>query len=366
MASSQPAAWRSPHDRVSIKDLLAHYQKPMQELREKFQSAFAAHPKADPQVLDDIFILRYLLSKKGDVAASADSIQKTLDWRRNNLSLIQAATDLTNPSALSHEKLQRLNCYMAAGIHTPTSHGDLVLIIRAACVNFDELAKDLDSLAIYVMYLWEVCFQYCDTESRKRGYFVKLFVVKDMHGFSPNPMVMQKFGAVMDSQSKRSEFLYPQFLGMMCAANPPEVTNVFFKMISPLMSKDFLEKFPRDAFSSQLKRFLFQIDPAGNIDAKDLDLMVPSNDDNTATLATFVQARYLQRQREKAAKVQNDVTSTVPQPVSTAPVEATYPNLPNLLSSVSRNEPVTKPRKIIEWPEADVPVKLRKGAFYRL
>eukprot|EP00746_Dinoflagellata_sp_MGD_P069928 gnl/MRDRNA2_/MRDRNA2_28607_c0_seq1.p1 gnl/MRDRNA2_/MRDRNA2_28607_c0~~gnl/MRDRNA2_/MRDRNA2_28607_c0_seq1.p1 ORF type:complete len:478 (+),score=100.65 gnl/MRDRNA2_/MRDRNA2_28607_c0_seq1:78-1511(+) len=350
MTTSQLAAWRSPHDRVSHKELLAHYAQPLQELSQQLKHAFASHPKADPQVMDEIFMLRYLLSRNGDVAASAASIRQALDWRKQNLPLIQAATDLTKPPTLSQENLQRLNCYMAAGIHTPTSYGDLTLIIRAACCNFPELLTDLDSMAVYMMYMWEVCYQYCDSESRKRGYFVKLFIVNDMNGFSPNPFVMKKFGAVMGSQSKRSEFLYPQFLGMMCAANAPSILDFVFKMISPMMSKGFVDKFH---IHGSVKP-----DPS-RIAAKDLPL--PFKDDDAAAMPSFIggrceceggcvgincsnvlppppkktpddlskvswlttlaQVRYLQRQREEATKEGAPSTSPLCQSIAVSPVD---------------------------------------------
>jgi len=342
MAVSELAAWRSPHDRVGINELLTHYAKPLQELSRQLQSSFASHPKSDPQILDDIFILRYLLSRKGDVPASVASIKQALDWRKQNLDLIKAATDLTKPPALAQESLQKLNCYMAGGIHTPTSYGDIVLIIRAACVNFQELVQDLDSVAIYMMYLWEVCFQYCDSESRRRGYIVKLFVVNDMNGFSPNPFIMKKFGAVMGSQSKRSEFLYPQFLGMMCAANAPSIINYIFKMISPMMSKGFADKFRvHGTVSPEPSRIAakdlplpFKGDDAaampsflggrcecegGCVGFKVSNALPPpprkTPDDLPlfASLTTFVQVRYLQRQREKAANDENAGSITMPE-----------------------------------------------------
>jgi hypothetical protein len=277
MAPSKLGAWRSSCDRVSLKELLAHYAKPLQELTQVFHSAFASHPKTDPVALDEVFILRYLLSRKGDVAASAACIQQALDWRRANLPLIHAAADLTKPPALSQESLQKLNCYMAAGIHTPTTFGDLVLIIRAACVNFEELVKDLDSLEIYMMYLAETCYQYCDNESRERGYFVKMFVVNDMNGFSPNPNVMKKLATVRKAHSKRSEFLYPQALGMCCIVNAPANLAGMFKFISPWMSKGFVEKF-------HLHGTLIP-DPS-RITAKDLPL--PFMGDDAATMPSFL------------------------------------------------------------------------------
>lgn len=385
MAQTRLPAWRSPHDRVSLTELLTCYEQPLQELGQKFEKAFAAHPASDPQVLDNIFILRYLLSKKGDAAAAATAIQAALDWRRENLPLIHAASELTKPPSMSQESLQKINCYMTAGIHTPTSYGDLVFIIRAACMNINELMNDLDSLSIYIMYLWEVCYQYCDKESRERGYFVKLYVVNDMNGFSPNPLVMKKFGAVMGDQSKRSEFLYPQLLGMMCAVNAPSVINFIFKLISPLMSKGFVEKFHIHG----------EVTPdSSRIAAKDLPLPFKGDDaavmpsfiggrceceggcighnvsnilpppakktakdlPGAASLSTFVQVRYLQRQRERAAQKEVQRERAAQQELqkgsATAAVDTTSTQYPNLLSS-ARHEVRAELEKRAETTESE-------------
>eukprot|EP00746_Dinoflagellata_sp_MGD_P068179 gnl/MRDRNA2_/MRDRNA2_28104_c0_seq1.p1 gnl/MRDRNA2_/MRDRNA2_28104_c0~~gnl/MRDRNA2_/MRDRNA2_28104_c0_seq1.p1 ORF type:complete len:441 (-),score=93.76 gnl/MRDRNA2_/MRDRNA2_28104_c0_seq1:96-1364(-) len=355
MAPSELAAWRSPHDRVSFKELQAHYAQPLQQLGQKFEAAFAAHPRADPEIHDDIFILKHLLSKKGDTAATASSIQQALDWRKENLPIIQAAADLKAPPNISKEGLQAVNCYMAAGVHCLTSYGDVVVVIRAACVNFAELVKDLDSLEAYIMYLWEVCAQHCDTESRKRQHFCKLFVINDMIGFSPNPLLMKKFGAVMGAQSKRSEFLYPQFLGIFCPVNAPAILQFIFKLISPLLSKGFVDKFkPHGALTPDPSRIVAKELPLPfkGDDAACMPTFLggrcercvgfnfpnvlppppqktPADLASTASLTNFVQVKYLQTLREEAATAKSSSSSTA----------ATATPVPSVEESMTASDP---------------------------
>jgi hypothetical protein len=228
---------------------------------------------------------------------------------------------------------------MASGVYTTTSYGDIVIIIRAACVNFPEMVNDVKSLEIYIMYLWEVAYHFCDDESRKRQYFCKLFIVNDMVGFAPNPFVMKKFGPVMGAQSKRSEFLYPQFLGMMCVVNAPAIFQFIFKIISGFMSKGFLEKFNiHGALTPEPSRLVAKElplpfkgddaacmptflggrceDPVGLFPSvlPPPPKKTPADLASAASLTTFVQVKYLQRLRDEAAKGKTAGTSTATMP----------------------------------------------------
>lgn len=238
-----------PAGRQPLAELLTQHGPELRELATCLRPDLDAHPREDPQRLDDIYLLRYLLSKRdsedprqSDVPKCVEDIRKALAWRREHLQLLREAAAGKPPSALPPGGLASANCFQATSFHNISSFGDPMMIVRSACQNINEIALDLDISRILQKYLCEAAMQFCDAETRRRGYLVKLYIVNDMAGASPNPLVLRKISTVTGETSKRNEFLYPQMLGKYVIVNAPWGFATLFGMVKPLISKASVEK----------------------------------------------------------------------------------------------------------------------------
>jgi len=198
-----------------------------------------SHPVEDPLVVDDLFLLRYLLSRKSTVKAAA-SAKVALEYRRNEEHLRMAQA--IKAGSLGLPKLFWADPLCA----TTTSFGDVVIYIRnltESMINkLAALEKGEFLLADKVCK--EVTYQYLDFETRRRGHFVKCFMVLDytyaifsMRSFNLGMRLMPEIG----KSSKLCQDLYPQMEAATVLANS-SMLEWLVSVIKPFLPESSFEK----------------------------------------------------------------------------------------------------------------------------
>lgn len=205
-------AWSAPDDRVPLVELLAEYAAPIQAITVELDSLIKSHPVEDPIQPDPIFVLRHLLSRKSTSKAVV-SIRKALEHRRSQqhlaLALQVAAGDA--PSLLKDKSFKDgFPCTI-----TTTTFGDLVEYMEHghndAYWQFVHAISPADFTIFQSTYA-ESAYQYLDQETRRRGYFVKVFWVLDFKHVNLITMVPEFWHLIpaLSEFSALSSNLYPQ------------------------------------------------------------------------------------------------------------------------------------------------------------
>lgn len=248
--SNSDAAGLSDNDnRPFIKDLLAKHSSAVEGVRNVIQSdckeLFNRGDNANRY--DDIWILRFVLSYKGNVASASKAAIKTIRFREekklNELGDIRhtirnlgaAADDMNkNGSSESFPGLKLFSSFYAEksvlvmlpdkdrGIFIYVDSGKIDHNLKAKCMSIEE---EID----IIMYMKEAGFQVNDDVTRRTGRLTKTFLITDMNNFSFRDLnlVAKREGAI----SSALEDYYPQSLGCMLIANSPSwISNIWFAM----------------------------------------------------------------------------------------------------------------------------------------
>lgn len=218
----------------SLSDLLSTHAAAIAELR----AAVSPPPVAGGVPIDDLFLLRYVLSFTEGLKARADALRKCIEWRASHEELLaDAAAGRPAPFA------NVLEPFMCAAPHGSAHDGSHLFVVRAGLSNAAATmgAVSFDQLLSSMMYWKEVSFLHCDRETRKRNRLVKQIVVVDLQHSSMRNSDSRYFKVIAES-GKMSETMYPQLLGKSVLMHPPSFLAAMMTVFRPLMSKKQLEK----------------------------------------------------------------------------------------------------------------------------
>jgi len=229
-------AWISATQRTPLSSLLSQKAGQIESLRRQLEA------EAAEAEVDDVWLLRYVLSFESRPAEAATAARKALQWRHDHRELIQAAKMRRLPPGLSMEDVQALQCMLVSGFHFTTAFGDPVFVIRAGQSN-QSLLLDMvgeDKVELWMTYLGECAWQLCETATRRNGYFVKQFTLQDFSSASMSQD--RRFFKILGRNSKMNEWLRPQFMGRAIFFNTPTWMSLAFAIASKLVSQKFLSK----------------------------------------------------------------------------------------------------------------------------
>ncbi|VWU51708.1 sec14-like cytosolic factor or phosphatidylinositol/phosphatidylcholine transfer protein, putative [Hepatocystis sp. ex Piliocolobus tephrosceles] len=176
-----------------------------------------------------IILLRYILSYGERLEEAADSIEKAIMWRKNNVHSI-----LKNKKHYFKDKDNilfpiRIRPYyslikktLAASEHKPTKDKQPVVIGRLKLCNFTLLLDNVpESILIdYIVFSNEHEFDICNEQSKKENYLCRTYRLIDLGGFMLRNFD-KRFLKVFAHTSKLSEFLHPQLVGKTYLINAP-------------------------------------------------------------------------------------------------------------------------------------------------
>jgi len=204
-----------------VSDLINVHKAGLQRASQSIREYLEAHPNlkaaAEQAPLDDIFILRFILSAKGNNVESAiNNIKQTLEWRSKRLPELEAARQ----GKVKYEDVtKRYRSYNIIGFLNE-SHPTAVLRVCSAAPSglFNQLSSE--KVTENILLNEERHFHLCDTKTRETGFLCKQVVIVDLRGFSLS-MYDRRFGKAAVKASRESAIYYPQLLGKRVIINMP-------------------------------------------------------------------------------------------------------------------------------------------------
>jgi len=233
------AGLEGPHLGQDIDALLSKHAAKIAELRaavgnDKLKEAQAI----DTLLYDDIFLLRYVLTHKGDTKSATTALKSTLSYRIKNIALIFEAVN--SGRAPLYEQLMK---FQVTGPCDTSVGGWPVFCVRTGFCDIKGLMDTLseEQVAMSMGISNEIFFRQCDQLTRKTRKLTKVINVVDLENYSVF-MIDKRFFRAMGESSKFSARNYPQLLGKTVIINAPSYFRLLYRSVSVFMPKSFLEK----------------------------------------------------------------------------------------------------------------------------
>mmetsp|Transcript_36747 Transcript_36747/g.41894 ORF Transcript_36747/g.41894 Transcript_36747/m.41894 type:complete len:325 (-) Transcript_36747:3-977(-) len=262
--SNSDAAGLSDNDnRPLIKDLLAKHSSAVEGVRNVIQSdenkickeLFNRGDNANRY--DDIWILRFVLSYKGNVASASKAALKTIRFRdekklnelgdiRHRIRNLGCAADGMSKKGSEPLPLFKLYSSFCAENSTlimlPDKDRGIIDYVDLGKIDHNLKAKSMsiEEDIDMNMYMKEALLQVSDDVTRRTGRLTKTLQIVDLGNFSFRDLnlVAKREGAV----NKALEDYYPQNLGCMLIANCPSWMSTVWFAIRPFFPKRVIEK----------------------------------------------------------------------------------------------------------------------------
>ena len=243
-------------DRPCVSSLINEHRYWIDQVRQELESdSLFDHHKHD-----DLWILRFVLSHKKNVASAVKAAKYTLAFR-NKHGLDDKDVRYIQPS--ENEALQRYLKHVrddAIRLVIPDHQRSVILFIDIGGVNQHGLVsnvKESDWLPSYLHYN-EMAFQWLDYITRRTGRLTKLIRIIDGRNIQLpafNIECSRRDGVVM----KLTEDCYPQLLASMYVCDAPCYIQMPWRMIRPFFPKRVVQKFDficPDTRTSDYRRLL--------------------------------------------------------------------------------------------------------------
>jgi len=254
-----PIACSDPHDdRPFVKDLLEQHAASIKSVRQRILSDDTfGKPLWDPKRYDDIWILRYVLSHKGNAKHAAKAALKTMKMRDekklNDVKFSDIRRRIKNFGFKNDESIESLpnfdvyNSYCGENSYIITSQPDpdrgVLVFADIARIDFQAMLNDMseEELKEHVLYLNEALFQILDEVTRRTGRLAKLTRFIDMGNFSFLNMDYKsaKLDAVIQ---KELEDYHPQLLTKVYFFNNAAWISAAWTALRPFFPKRVTEK----------------------------------------------------------------------------------------------------------------------------
>lgn len=172
--------------------------------------------------MDEVFVLRFLLSCNGDVDQAKKKISKCIDWRLQNMPKFLSMTD----------KIESLLKFSKAGYGGFIGDSPL-FTIRVGLCDLKGIVKNFSAEEIELLLLLceENSFQMVDKMTRKKNRIVKMITVCDMSSMSMLNVDFS-FLRALASASNKSSFLYPQLVHQKIFVNTPYIIRTMFNVFN--------------------------------------------------------------------------------------------------------------------------------------
>lgn len=210
------------------------------ELLKKLRESNKADIEQDPdQFNDDLFLVRFCISHKGDFEKTSHALKTAIAWRVKNKEILAklATGEARHPDEIT------VGRYSPVGLHGQTRDHSPIFIIQGGIGNIDLLMQrcTTEEITNAVVFSKEYVHQICDRETRKHGYIVKMISIQNMkHGsiFDMN----RAFLGVVGEASKQMELCYPQLLGQVCVVNPLSTIKIMLTLAQLILPSSTFEK----------------------------------------------------------------------------------------------------------------------------
>lgn len=185
--------------------LLSRYAESIRKMQqhETLKPLLAPSEEHPTEQHDDVFLLRHILSTKGQVDKAIQSAEQCIKWRRENDALLARADEL-------HRTVKEI---LPVGMLPHASKLDQpIQVVMPFQVNLERFAKQ--SLEWHFetgIANREVAFRLCDRITRQKRKLIKVILLQDLSGLTFSFAYSQyRLGSVQGKLSKLSSFVYPQ------------------------------------------------------------------------------------------------------------------------------------------------------------
>ena len=234
-------------ERPLVKELLAAHASEVRALRE----AVKGDALFDAAKHDELWLLRFLLSQKKDVAKAAKAVATTLAWRKSNR-MDELAAELKElerkQRPLEEHRFIRkgFETYIAPGgmrfVHPNPTRGPILV---ASMVQFDynaamrKLTRAEYTNINLAMNEWNA--MQCDVVTRATGRLTKAARLVSCKGFRVGSLNRQWLKLDGDV-AKEMQDCYPQLLGVIICLDPPQWALVMWRAVKILFPPRMVEK----------------------------------------------------------------------------------------------------------------------------
>jgi len=250
----------SHENRPFIKDLLAKHSAAIAFIRDSIQNdkdcKELSNKGENQKRYDDIWILRYVLSHKGNAKSASKAALKTIKFREekklNELGDIRHRLrnwSVVNETSGSSEPLPGFSVFnkycgdQAAFVTLPDKDRGIIIYCDVGQIDMNGIAEGMseEDMKDNLLYSNEAIFQVVDDVTRRTGRLTKQMKIIDMGNVSllkMNRVYLKRDGAC----SKAIEDYYPQLLGTLFVFNSPSWLSVVWSALRPLFPKRFVQK----------------------------------------------------------------------------------------------------------------------------
>jgi len=238
-------------NRPLISDLLEKYSNEIKEVREKVQKNEFYLAK----LYDEIWILRFVLSHKGNVDKAAKAAKDTMKFRHkhqlNEIDDICAKVfgpeNVEGPQAAAYPIYKAAHFCMEKNsmmMCLPDENRGVVVYFIAKGINMSKIVENFtdDELFLMHMYQKEAVQHINDEITRRTGRLTKMMRIIDMTNCSFYD-IKYTYLRKESASNKRLEDFYPQSMGAFFMVNPPSWVSRAYNMFKPLLTKRTNEKF---------------------------------------------------------------------------------------------------------------------------
>lgn len=245
-SSTRSPDWNEFDKRPHISDLLQTHSTAINVVR----SIIREHPLYDKSRYDDIWILRFVLSKKNTNKAILAAIA-TMKFRHekglNNIGDIRSR--LPNHKDVKHllpgqKKLLSLCDDKAFVYAQPDVDRGILSYTTLSKLNMPSLGKYISKEDLEEVYIYrsEAVYQNLDEITRRTGRLTKEARLMVLGGISMTRIDMT-FAKRDAAVSKSMQDFYPQMVGAVYIVDPPRWVNFMWRIMKPLLPKSMVEKF---------------------------------------------------------------------------------------------------------------------------
>ena len=210
---------------IQIGDALKQHSALIAKVRETCKDDIA---KDIEQFNDDLFLLRFCISQKGDLKLCCEALKECVSFRTKNKTILDR---LANEPDFKHPDEVLLGHFLPLGQHKQDKNGNVIFVSRAGLGNMDAAMEMLNESIVEnaMNFGKEKIYRICNEESKKRGYLVCMIGVQDFKGGSVLNF-NRKFMGIMKNAQEKMLVRYPALIGAAVAVNPLSVISVIARI----------------------------------------------------------------------------------------------------------------------------------------
>lgn len=199
--------------------------------------------------LDDLFVLRHVISEKAKKSNIITAIRKGLAWRLENRELLETLKFSTDEHRVLDvgvegtelkKEFDFIQDHLAvAFIDGYPSMPHPLFVTRGKFNKMKTIMNNVkkSTLRLYSLLQIEMLYRVVDERTRETGKFIKVINVYDIKDFNPLSKEFDfRFLKAVAENSKHSEYLHPQLLGIRTVLNLPSTVAPVIKLCRKVLS----------------------------------------------------------------------------------------------------------------------------------